>query len=147
MFGKTRWTQYDDIFNFQGEVDRLFNRFWSDLPTRTAVSTSPAFKVHTTDDGWRVDVPLPGIDPQHVQLEAAGNNLTIRAEVPGDAADAEGVRYEQSFTIPPFLDLDKLTASHHHGMLRLSLPIKDSVKPRRIQIDTQDEDQKQLASR
>jgi HSP20 family protein len=147
MFGKTRWTQYDDIFNFQGEVDRLFNQFWSDLPTRTAVSTSPAFKVHTTDDGWRVDVPLPGIDPQHVQLEAAGNTLTIRAEVPGDATDANGVRYEQSFTIPPFLDLDKLTASHHHGMLRLSLPIKDSVKPRRIQIEgVADAQQKQLTT-
>ena len=145
MFGKTRWTQYDDIFNFQGEVDRLFNQFWSDLPTRTAVSTSPAFKVHTTDDGWRVDVPLPGIDPQHVQLEAAGNTLTIRAEVPGDATDANGARYEQSFTIPPFLDLDKLTASHHHGMLRLSLPIKDSVKPRRIQIETPT-DQKRLVN-
>ena len=101
--------------------------------------------MHTTDDGWRVDVPLPGIDPQHVQLEAAGNTLTIRAEVPGDAADADGVRYEQSFTIPPFLDLDKLTASHHHGMLRLSLPIKDSVKPRRIQIETPD-DQKRLVN-
>ena len=42
MFGNTRWTQYDDIFNFQGEVDRLFNRFWRDLPTRTAVNTTPS---------------------------------------------------------------------------------------------------------
>jgi hypothetical protein len=44
-------------------------------------------------------------------------------------------RYEQSLTIPPFLDLDKVSASHHHGMLRLSLPIKESVKPRRIRIE------------
>ena len=42
------------------------------------------------------------------------------------------------------LDLEKLTASHRHGMLRLTLPLKESVKPRRVQIDTQVEDQKQL---
>ena len=32
-----------------------------------------------------------------------------------------------------------------HGMLRLTLPLKESVKPRRVQIETQVEDQKQLA--
>ena len=35
MFGLTRWNSFDDVFNFQREVDRLFNQFWSDLPTRT----------------------------------------------------------------------------------------------------------------
>jgi HSP20 family molecular chaperone IbpA len=47
-------------------------------------------------------------------------------------------------TIPQFLDVEKLSASHHHGMLRLTLPLKESVKPRRIKIETQPEDQKQL---
>jgi HSP20 family molecular chaperone IbpA len=56
-------------------------------------------------------------------------------------------RYEQSFTIPPFLDLEKLSATHRHGMLRLRLPLKESVKPRRVEIETQDDGQKQLASR
>jgi len=36
--------------------------------------------------------------------------------------------------IPQFLDVEKLTASHRHGMLRLTLPLKESVKPRRVQI-------------
>ena len=42
-------------------------------------------------------------------------------------------------------DLEKLTASHRHGMLRLTLPLKESVKPRRIQIETEVEEHKQLA--
>lgn len=152
MFSPTRWNSFDDVFNFQREVDRLFNQFWSDLPTRTAagsspsfqVNSSPSFQVNPTEDGWRVDVPLPGIDPKDVALEVAGNNLTIRAEVPGDERDKNITRYEQTLTIPQFLDLDKLNASHRHGMLRLTLPLKESVKPRRIQIDTQAEDHKQL---
>ena len=144
MFGLTRWNSFDDVFNFQREVDRLFNQFWSDLPTRTAAGSSPAFQVNTTDDGWRIDIPLPGIDPKDVTLDVAGNNLSIRAETPSDDKDKNPTRYEQTFTVPQFLDLEKITASHRHGMLRLTVPLKDSVKPRRIQIETDVEDQKRL---
>jgi HSP20 family protein len=144
MFGMTRWNPVDDIFSFQREVDRLFNQFWTDLPMRTAAGQSPSFQVNTSDDGWRVDVPLAGVDPENVQVEAAGTTLTIRAEEPGENGE-RGCRYEQSFTVPQFLDLEKMTASHKHGMLRLTIPLKDSVKPRRIQIQGAG-DKKQIAA-
>jgi HSP20 family protein len=147
MLGLTRWNSFDDVFNFQREIDRLFNEFWSDLPTRTAASSagsSPSFLVNTTDDGWRIDVPMPGIDPKDVSLEVAGNTLSIRADAPSDEKDKNPARYERTFNVPPFLDLEKLTASHRHGMLRLNVPVKDSVKPRRVQIETEVEDPKRL---
>lgn len=147
MYGLNRWNPFDDVFNFQREVDRLFNQFWSDLPTRnaaTAAGSSPSFQVQTTDEGWRIDVPMPGVDPKDVSLEVAGNTLSIRVEAPSDEKDNNPSRYEQTFNVPPFLNLEKLTASHRHGMLRLTVPLKDSVKPRRIQIETEVEDQKRL---
>jgi HSP20 family protein len=148
MFGLTRWNSFDDVFNFQREVDRLFNQFWSDLPTRTATAratgSSQSFQVNTTEDGWQIDVPMPGIDPKDVTLDVAANTLSIRAEVRSDESDTNPTRYEQQFNVPQFLDLEKLTASHRHGMLRLTVPLKESVKPRRIQIDTEVEDQKRL---
>ena len=145
----TRWNRVDDVFTFQREVDRLFNQFWSELPTRpTAANSAPSFQVNASEDSWRIDIPIPGIDPKDVNLDVAGNTLSIRAEGnSGDKEEAGVTRFEQSFTVPPFLDLDKLSASHRHGMLRLTLPLKESVKPRRIQIDTQDDGQKQLVSR
>ena len=125
-----------------------FNQFWNELPTRTATpsspSSSPSLHVTAVDDGWRVDVPLPGIDPKDVALEVAGNNLSIRAEALSEGKDQTVTRYEQTLVIPQFLDIEKLTASHRHGMLRLTLPLKDSVKSRRVQIETAAEDQKQL---
>ena len=132
------------MFNFQREVDRLFNQFWNDLPTRTAAGQSPSFQVNRTDEAWHIDVPLPGVDPKNVNLDVAGATLTIRAEEPGDN-DGRSLRYEQSFTIPSFLDHEKITASHKHGMLRLTVPLKDSVKPRRIQIEGVG-DRKQIAA-
>jgi HSP20 family protein len=144
----TRWNPVDDVFTFQREVDRLFNQFWSELPSRpTTATSSPSFQVNAGEDSWRIDIPIPGIDPKDVTLDVAGNTLSIRAEAGSGDKDGGLTRYEQSFTVPPFLDLDKLSASHRHGMLRLTLPLKESVKPRRIQIETQDVGQRQLVSR
>lgn len=139
MYGLTRWS-LDDIFTFQHEVDRVLNQAWNDLPRRQA--TEKAFQVRSGNDEWHVEVPLPGIDPQHVSLEVAGNALSIRVQEPDQPAS----RYEQTFTVPQFLDVERLRASHRHGLLRLTLPIRESLKPRRIAIDVTGTDQKQLAA-
>ena len=126
---------FDNLFALQREFDRMFNQFWSDLPARTT-QTRSSFQVNSDDDQWRIDVPIPGIDPKDVSVEVAGNTLTVRAgHTSADASrDRQGYQYEQTLTVPQFLDLDRITAAHHHGMLQLTVPIKDSVKPRRIQI-------------
>jgi len=146
MVGLTRWSPFDEFFTFQREVDRLFNKYWSDLPTRTAASSPGAFQVNTTDEGWRIDVPLPGIDPRNVALEVAGNTLSIRVLEPQASGKAPVARFEQTLTVPQFLDLEKVSATHKHGMLQLALPLKDSVKPRRIEIANVAEDAKQLTA-
>jgi HSP20 family protein len=146
MFGMPRWTSLDDVFTLHREVDRLFNQAWSEIPLRHAMNTSPSipFTVRSTEDGWRIDVPMAGVDPRDVRLEAAGNNLTIRVETPSGDKGASTTRFEQTLAVPQFADLEKLSATHRHGMLTLVLPIKDSVKPRRIEIQAHDE-QKQLS--
>lgn len=139
MFRMTRVSPYDDLFNFQREVDRLFNQFWTDLPARTASASATQFQATNTDDGWKIDVPMAGIDPQHVSIETAGNTLSIRAQEPGDGKTAGRLLFEQTLTVPQFLDLEKVAASHRHGMLQLTIPVKESVKPRRVQIAVGDE--------
>ena len=146
MFGLTRSNRFDDFFNFQRDVDRLFNQFWTELPARTASNSPGTFQVNTTEDGWRIDVPLPGVDPKTVALEVAGNTLSIRVDDSGEhQKDAGMMRFEQTLTLPQFLDLEKLTASHRHGMLQLTVPLKESVKPRRIQIEGATDEQKKLS--
>src|SRR5215207_9427255 len=145
MFNQNRQSPFDELFDFQRSIDRMFNQFWSDLPARTAANAG-SFRVRSTQDGWQVEVPMPGIDPEHVNLEVAGNTLSIRAEVPGENRNEPVTRYEQSVTLPQFLDLDKLQASHRHGLLQLSVPLKESVKPRRIEIQTSSGDRKQLTT-
>lgn len=139
MFRMTRFSPYDEMFSFQREVDRLFNQFWTDLPARTAASPATAFQAKQAGDGWHIEVPMPGIDPQHVAIEAAGSTLSIKAQEPDEGKTGSRVLFEQTFTVPQFLDLEKVAASHRHGMLTLTIPVKESVKPRRIQIAAADE--------
>jgi HSP20 family protein len=146
MFGQTRWNPFEDIFNFQREADRLFNRLWTELPSATTRSSvNYPFQVHTSPENWELEIPMPGIDPKQITIDVAGNTISVRAEQNGGRHDGE-TRYEQTMTVPQFLDLDKITATHRHGMLVLTLPLKDSVKPRRIQINGVAETQKQLTT-
>lgn len=148
MFGTTRWSPFEDLFNVQREVDRLFTRAWGDLPSRGVNTSAPIaqnLNVRSDDQGWRVDVPLPGIDPRQVTLDVAGQALHIRAERSAEEPAAPALRYEQTFMLPPFLDVDRISATHRHGLLQIAVPFKESVKPRRIAIAT-DAEQKQLTA-
>ena len=136
---------FDNFFQIQREVDRMFNQFWSDLPARTTNARS-SFNVNANDDQWLIEVPLPGIDPKNVSLEVAGNTLTVKAQEPKTERRQE-YNYEQTLTIPQFLDLDKVSASHRHGMLELTIPVKDAVKPRQIQITGGSDERKQIEKR
>jgi HSP20 family protein len=150
MFSLNRGTTFNDIFNFQRDIDRFFNQVWSELParsSRTASSPYP-FQVVTDDHYWRILLPMPGIDPKMIAIDVTGNTITVRAEQAGGSRDGE-MHYEQTITVPPLLELDDMAATHRHGMLELTLPVRDSVKPRRIEIagiaDAQ-HSQKQIAT-
>jgi HSP20 family protein len=149
MFGSNRWNAVQDIFDFHRNVDRFFNQFWNDLQASSNNATSAyTFQVQTEPDQWRVMVPMAGIDPKLVQIEVAANTISIRAEQNGGSRDGE-VHFSQTITVPQFLDLDKISANHRHGMLELTVPLRDSVKPRRIEISgvhTAGTPQKQLTT-
>lgn len=125
-------TPFEGFLNMQREIDRVFDRFWGDLPADN-VGWGAGISVHRGSDEWRVDVPLPGIDPSQIKLEVVGNTVGIRAEQAGNNTE---LQYDQSFTTPGFLDLSHLSASYRHGMLYLTIPVRDEVKPRRVPIET-----------
>jgi HSP20 family protein len=96
-------------------------------------------------DAWHVRVALPGIDPKNVQIDLAGDTLTIRGErsrihpVGNDKTQAHLTeiaygRFERTLTLPDAIDSDKVNATYNNGMLELSLPLRESLKPRRIEV-------------
>jgi HSP20 family protein len=111
---------------------------WRSTRTPGATSVSfPSSDVVSTDEGWRIRVALPGIAPEHVDVNVADRMLHIRA-VEQDQ-DHALTRYEQRISVPDTVDAEQISATLQHGLLEITLPLKASVKPRRIAIATANE--------
>lgn len=144
MTALTRWTPFDDLFRLHRRLDRLFDEVFGigeDFGRAPRLGFVPPVETASTDDSYQVRVALPGVDPKNVSIEVSGNVLTIRGEHRAERADAEVSefgygRFERTLTVPSTIDLDKVTASCRHGVLELRMPWKESVRPRRIPIQT-----------
>ncbi|ORB85937.1 hypothetical protein B1987_21625 [Mycobacterium kansasii] len=98
-------------------------------------------------DAWReegqfiVEFDLPGVDPDSLDLDVERNVLTVRAERPDVTREREMVSAERprgvfsrQLFLGDTLDTDRIEAGYHDGVLRLTIPIAEKAKPRRIEI-------------
>jgi HSP20 family protein len=147
VFGLTRWSPSDELMTLHRDMDRLFDRVFGGRETGTGAEGlfTPAMDVYRSGDGWRAEVALPGIDPKEVQIDVAGSTLTVRGERKWGKEDGERHlseirygRFERTITLPDAIDGDKVQASYRNGVLAIELPLKESAKPRRIEIATAD---------
>jgi HSP20 family protein len=103
-------------------------------------------------DAWRegdefiVEFDLPGVTEDSLNLDVERNVLTVHAERPGLNQDREMVSAERPrgvFSRQLFLgdnlDAEQIKASYHNGVLRLSIPVAERAKPRRIKVASSDE--------
>ena len=103
-------------------------------------------------DAWRegdqfiVELDLPGIQGDSLGLDVERNVLTVHAERPGLDPDREMVSAERprgvfsrQLFLGDTLDADQIQASYHDGVLRLTIPVAERAKPRRIKIASSEE--------
>jgi HSP20 family protein len=100
-------------------------------------------------DAWRegdrfvVELDLPGIQADSLDLDIERNVITVRAERPGLNQDREMVAAERPrgiFSRQLFLgdnlDTDRIEADYTDGVLRLTIPVAERAKPRKIEINS-----------
>ncbi|MFC9471838.1 Hsp20/alpha crystallin family protein [Nocardia sp. NPDC055002] len=98
-------------------------------------------------DAWRdgdefvAEFDLPGIDPDSLDLDVERNVVTVRACRPGLDANrsmiaAERPRgvFSRQLFLGESLDTDQIRADYRNGVLRLSIPVAEKAKPRKIEI-------------
>ncbi|WP_306364439.1 Hsp20/alpha crystallin family protein [Nocardia sp. CC227C] len=98
-------------------------------------------------DAWRdgdeflVELDLPGIDPDSVDLDVERNVVTVRASRPELDSDrsmiaAERPRgvFSRQLFLGESLDTDRIRADYRDGVLRLAIPVAEQAKPRKIEI-------------
>lgn len=103
---------------------------------------SPDVNIYDTKDGYVLEAEMPGVSKDGLEITLEGNELTIvgrrHDETPQGAAaifrESRMMNYRRIFELDPTVDSSKISAKMEQGILILTLPKAEKVKPRKITI-------------
>jgi HSP20 family protein len=130
---------------FRHEVDRLLTGFFgpgADGFLPGVFRNQPPVNVWEQDDALKVEMELPGVKSEQLDISVAGDDLSIKVNRP-DVAQ-EGVTYHRRerpvgslsriVRLPAQVDADRVEADLRDGVLTITLPKAESAKPRKINV-------------
>ncbi|MCO5051416.1 MAG: Hsp20/alpha crystallin family protein [Verrucomicrobiae bacterium] len=108
-------------------------------PAETIRYVMPDVNVYENKEGYVIEADMPGVSKDGLEITLANNEITLighqtDAVVPGTALyrQRQGLGYRRVFELDPVVDPNRITARMHQGVLFLSLPKSEAVKPRKI---------------
>lgn len=141
-----RWQPFSELMTLRQAMDRLFEDSFV-RPSRVLAAlgevAAPALDVYQTPDAVVVKATLPGVKPEDVCIDITGETLTIR----GEAKTEEEVKKEnylyqerrygafsRTVVLPSGLKPDKAEATMEDGILTLTIPKAEEMKPKAIKV-------------
>ena len=140
----TRWNPFRELSAMQNAMDRMFDDVWRGewpLSARWAGMESPALDIQENDNAYTVVAPLPGINPDQINVRLQNGVLTISGEIESPKVDENSKivvqeryygKFSRSVTLPQSVDSDKVEATYENGVLTLNLPKVPEAQPSRI---------------
>lgn len=103
----------------------------------------PAYELSESQEAWGLTAHLPGVAKEGLELTAEEGRITVRGRRAWQKPEGWTVVYRESVEAPYELvlehdntvDADKIHAELKDGVLRVSLPKAEAVKPRRIAVN------------
>lgn len=142
-----RWDPARDLMSLRQAMDRLFEE--SVIRPRGFTfeigGGSIPVDMYQTDTAVVIKATIPGVKPEDVDISVSGDILTIKAErkEEKDVREREYIHKEnhygpvsRSITLPVEVDADKADAVFENGILSLTLPKSEEIKPKQIKIRT-----------
>ena len=130
-------------------LNRLLDLAASEWPFGAGADTAstpirrPATDIVENEAGVQIQVELPGLTTEDVQLTMENGTLTIRGEKKSAATGSEGGvhrversygLFERSFALPETVDADRVSATLENGVLTVTLPRAEKAKARSIEV-------------
>jgi HSP20 family protein len=132
--------------DFERDVESLFERFLTTGGAARGIQVfAPRTTVAETDDGYEVEVDLPGMKPEEVHVEMRGNELWLTGERKQEKEEKgknyhrieqEYGRFERVIPLATPVSDDKIKAHYHNGVLKVTVPKSKAVRPKRVAITT-----------
>ena len=127
-------------------MDRLFEDTW--VPGRRRAPSKERDRVYrlpldayVTPDEIVITANVPGVKPEDVEITLGGDTLTIKAERPAPLENVAHVlqewpygSYQRTLSINTPVDSSKAEAKYENGLLTLTIPKSEAVKPKTIQV-------------
>jgi HSP20 family protein len=142
----TLWNGFDRAFD--DEVRRLSRRAKPAERSRFGGLSYPPVNVIETDAALLVSAEVPGFAPENVDVTVHEGVLTLEGRVEEENeqeqegkvlfAERRNVSFKRTFTLNTDIDVDAITAVVKDGLLTVTLPKADAVKPRQIAVQSGD---------
>ena len=111
-------------------IDEMIDDIFRIYPNAYKHDISSDYKTDTDDDGVTLTINVPGYNDKLIDISVSGDKLTIEGKA--HSGDTDGFNY--SFTINDNLDPDGIGATVIDGILTVSIPYAEEVKPRKIKV-------------
>ena len=134
------------------ELDRLTQQVFG--PDGTMARPSAMLMDAWRDgDTFHVEFDLPGVTQDSIDIDVERNVVTVRAERPARASDAEllaaerprGV-FSRQLVLGDNLDTERIEAGYALGVLTLKIPVAEKAKPRKVEISGSQESQRAISA-
>jgi len=132
--------------DFEKDVENLFEQFFTTGNAARGIQAFvPRTTVAETDNGYEVEVDLPGMKPEDVQVEMRGNELWLSGERKQEKEEKgknyhrieqEYGRFERVIPLSAPVSEDKIKAHYQNGVLKVTVPKSEAVRPKRVPIST-----------
>lgn len=146
MTSMTRWDPYRELATMRQVLDRFFEDDFARFPSlweRRPEAASLALDVAEREDAFVVKASVPGVAPEDVEVTLTDNVLTIKGEMKADKEINEENyhlrerrfgAFMRSVTLPTAVEAEKIEAVNENGVLTLTLPKAEAVKPKKIEV-------------
>ena len=102
---------------------------------------SPEVNIFETGEGYVLEAEMPGVNKEGLEITLENNEITIvghrKSEpLPGEPLFRESQQYDfrRAFELDPVIDTGRISAQMEQGVLTLTLPKSERVKPRKITV-------------
>lgn len=143
MSNLTRWEPAREMMTLREAMDRLFDDAFTRPINMGVVSGLPAIDLYQTNDEVVLKAALPGLKADDVQITVTADVLTLRGEFKQESEKKEATyhvreqrygSFERSVMLPTDVQTDKAKADFENGILTITLPKAEAVKPKSISI-------------
>ena len=139
------WKPFGELCPFRNEMDRLWNRFFSETPFPSTFTEEwlPSVDISETKDNFIVKAELPGLEAKDVDVSISGDLLTIKGEKKKEEEEKDehhhylerySGSFQRSFRLPVNVQADKVEANFDKGVLKVTLPKVEEAKKKEIEI-------------